>query len=250
MFDTSIVRAHATAAPRRATLLISILIHSIAVVAAVGLTVSSTQLPPEPPRQMELYRPVEPPAPPPGPPPGRLPAQQPPVQRPVIPPEQVTAPAEIPDQTPVAVQPETLAVGTGDQSNAGPVGDSAGTPNGVPGGVPGGTGEVPGGTGTGTQTGPYAPGTLGVTSARVLKRVEPRFPAALVGAVRQATVIVLCVIGHDGRIRDPEIVRSSFPPFNESVLEALRQWEFEPGKLHGQPVDTYFELTVRFEVRR
>ncbi len=35
MFDTSIVKAHAIAAPRRTTLIISILIHSVAVVAAV-----------------------------------------------------------------------------------------------------------------------------------------------------------------------------------------------------------------------
>lgn len=48
MFDTSLVRAHAVAAPRRITLLASLLIHSVAVVGAVALTLASTQLPGQP----------------------------------------------------------------------------------------------------------------------------------------------------------------------------------------------------------
>jgi TonB family protein len=89
----------------------------------------------------------------------------------------------------------------------------------------------------------------GVTRARVLTRVEPRFPPALIKATRSATVVVLCIIDKDGRIREPKIVMSSFAPFNQSVLDALRQWTFEPGSYRGQPVDTYFELKVTFQVR-
>jgi hypothetical protein len=33
------------------------------------------------------------------------------------------------------------------------------------------------------------------------------------------------------------------------VLDALQQWTFAPGTLHGQPVDTYFELTITFTTR-
>ena len=32
-----------------------------------------------------------------------------------------------------------------------------------------------------------------------------------------------------GQIRDPEILRSTFPPFNDSVIDALRQWKFAAG---------------------
>ncbi len=246
MFDTSIVKAHAIAAPRRTTLVISILIHSVAVVAAVGLSVTSAQTPPEPPRQLELYRPVEAPPAPPGPPIGRSPE---PVRQQESPPkpEEVTPPAEIPDQTQIAV-PQSELPGGPEGPADGPIGDPEGDKNGVPGGVPGGKGVTPGGEGT--QTTPYTPGALGVTSARVIKRVEPRFPEPLIHAVNRATVVVFCVIGKDGRIRDPRIVSSTFEPFNAAVIDALRQWEFEPGRLRGEPVDTYFELTVKFEVRR
>ena len=118
---------------------------------------------------------------------------------------------------------------------------------GSPIGVPGGVVESDGGTG-GSGPGPYAPGA-GVSEARVVSRVEPRFPPAFTHSVRFAVVKVRCVIGQDGAIHDPEIVTSSFPPFNDSVLSAIRQWKFTPGMMHGRPVDTWFELTVKFEVR-
>jgi hypothetical protein len=37
--------------------------------------------------------------------------------------------------------------------------------------------------------------------------------------------------------------------FNQPVIDALRQWTFAPGTLHGSPVDTYFELTITFTPR-
>jgi TonB family protein len=250
MFDTSIVRAHATAAPRRATFFASIVIHSIAVVAALALSVSATQVPPQPPRQMELYRPAELPAPPPPPPAGppRVRDRQP--ERVVQPPvtHEITAPMVIPDQTPVAVESQALTASSGDATTTDQAGEPGGKRGGTPGGVPDGTGDRLGGTGTAKPV--YNPGALGVSRAKVIRRVEPRFPSRFAGSVTEATVVVSCVIGSDGQIRDLQIVKSSFPPFNESVIEALRQWQFEPGRLHGTPVDTYFELSVTFRVTR
>lgn len=244
MFDTSIVRARAAAAPRPLTLFVSVLIHSIAVVAAVTLSVAATQVPAQPPRQLELYRPVELPSPPPGPPagPSGPPSRgqsghAPPAIQPAV--VEDVAPPSIPDQLP-ALQD---VADTGEIGVPGGNRDSVGTGGGGGGGERGGGGEQ-------VSAGPYTPGTLGVTQARVLTRVEPRFPQSMIGAIRNAIVMVHCVIGKDGRIHDPQIVMSSFPPFNESVLEALQQWRFAPGTLRGEPVDTYFELTVKFEVRR
>lgn len=244
MFDTSVVKAHAISGPRKVTLVVSLAIHSLVVLAALALTVTSTDMPSQPPRQLELYRPVVLPAPPPAPlgrpaqPHQAQPRSLPPQQ--AVAPPQITAPQTIPDQTPIVVgdaTPATGPIGNGPVSDE-PIGD----PNGVPGGVGVGPASGPG------VPGPYTPGA-GVTSARVLSRVEPRFPQAFVHGVRSAIVVVRCVIGSNGEIRDPEIVTSSFPPFNDAVLTALRQWKFAPGMMHGQAVDTWFELTVRFQVK-
>ncbi|HSP35875.1 MAG TPA: TonB family protein [Thermoanaerobaculia bacterium] len=237
MFDTSVVRARAVAAPRSATLLVSIAIHSIAVVAAVALTLTSTRIPADAPKQMELYRPVEVPSPPPAPLGVRPSVAPPPSAAQTLPTTQV-APAQIPDALPAATQSAStsLSLGPATDNEPGPIGDRDGVPG--------------AGTATVAEHGPYTPGVAGVTSARVLTKVEPQFPNALRGAVTSTTVVVRCIIGKDGRIHDPEIVKSSFTPFNDAVLTALRQWTFEPGRNNGQPVDTYFQLTVNFEVRR
>ena len=244
MFDTSIVRMGAVAAPRRMTLLTaSLAIHSAAVIAAVSLSLASTTLPNDAPRQLEMFRTAELPATPPPPlgrPAARREAQTTAKPQVVMPkPNEFTAPRDVPVETPQLESPAgTTESGATDTAEGdGPIGD--------PSGVDGGVGVTPGG-GTGTPT--YHPGG-GVTSARVLTRVQPRFPQSMIQAIRVATVIVLCVVDKQGRIRDPKIVMSSYPPFNQAVLDALQQWTFEPGSYGGKPVDTYFELKVKFEVR-
>ena len=247
MFDTSLVREHAISGPRGVTLFASILAHSAVTFALIALTLVSTQLPQEPPRQFALYRAALLPASPP-PPLGRpalpKPSQQPAVQHPhaVVAPQPATAPRVIPDQTPVLSADPAPAAGPA-SADANPGSGPIGSPDGVPDGV----GSA--GVGSGPSIpGPYTPGA-GVTPAHVLTRVEPRFPPLFAHSVRTAVVAVRCVIGQHGEIRDPEIVTSSFPPFNEAVLSALRQWTFAPGMMHGHPVDTWFELTVKFQVR-
>jgi outer membrane biosynthesis protein TonB len=36
--------------------------------------------------------------------------------------------------------------------------------------------------------------------------------------------------------------------FNQSAVEAVQQWQFAPGSLHGTAIDTIFDLTVTFRV--
>jgi protein TonB len=238
MFDTSIVRT----SPRRIMLLTtSIAIHSVAVIAAIALSVASTQLPPQPPRQLEIYRAFDPPAAPPPPLGKPAAARHEATAAPRAKPAVQTAPAVVPDQTPALSEPAattTAPIG----NDTGPIGSDIGVDNSV------GSDESAISTGPSTSTAPYFPGR-DVTSARVISRVEPRFPRELIHGVRSALVVVRCIIGSNGQIRDPEIITSSFPPFNDAVIVALRQWKFAPGTLRGQPVETWFELTVRFQVR-
>lgn len=252
MFDTSLVRPRAVAAPRRLALFsASVTVHSAVAFAILMTGIATVEFPDGAPPQMELLRPVAavtlPPALGPGGPPKKDPAAAPPPVKKDVPPE-LTAPREIPAETPqgdpAVASAASSPAGAGPGTAAGPVG---GDPNGVPFGVgddP--SGSVAGTPGDGT---PLLPGGE-VRGARVLRRVEPRYPQSMIAArVRTATVTVRCVIDREGRVRSPEVIMSSFPPFNAAVLEAVQRWTFAPGTLRGQPVETWFELTVRFEVR-
>lgn len=83
----------------------------------------------------------------------------------------------------------------------------------------------------------------------LLKRVDPPYPSIFVRTRKSATVVVRCIIDRDGRVRDPQIVVPSLPPFNESVIAAVQQWRYRPGSLHGVAVETYLDVTVHFAVK-
>lgn len=235
MFDTSYIRPRALAAPRRYGLLTaSIGLHSGVAIALIAMSIATVEFPDRSPDQTDVYRPlaaVVVPRP-----------EQPVRSAPVAVVRSDSAPpiAAPADTSPVTSEPltpgdATTGPFTGEPGQSGTGGD--------PNGEPGGTGTDPANGGV-----PFAPGGE-VRPARVLTRVEPRYPPAFSRVGVSATVKIRCVIDSNGRIRNPEILLSSFPPFNQSVLDAVERWTFAPGTLRGQPVDTYFELTVTFKSR-
>lgn len=253
MFDTSLVRTHTVAAPRRLSLFaISIALHTAVAIAAISATVASVDFPKAAPDQIEVYRPVNPP-PPLGTPTGGRPkiAPTPPKNREVVKqPQTITQPQAIPEETPLPDQTmDSASTALGEDTGAGPETGSGEGSFGFPDGKEGGIGDGPGGEGILPGSGPLMPGGE-VRPARVLRRVEPLYPPVMqrVG-FRTAVVVVRCVIDKQGKIRDPQIIHTTHGGFNNSVLEAVREWTFVPGTLRGEPVDTWFELTVSFKMR-
>ena len=252
MFETSVVNARAIAAPRRAGVLtMSIAFHSFVAAAAIAMSVQTSRFPVDSPRQMELFREVipvvEPPAPKGNPDAPRNQAQQPPpAQRQQTAPAQPqadTTPTVIPDNTTPVASNDTAGPGIG---NGPATGERWGRPDGDP-NMPD-VGQSLDTPPAAAPTGPLVP--IGeVRAARVLTRVEPKYPGIALKTRTPGLVKVQCIIDKNGNLSDPQIVSSTFPVFNQPVIDALRQWTFAPGTLHGQPVDTYFELTIRFTPR-
>lgn len=246
MFETSVVRVRAAAAPRRFGLLsASIAFHSLVVVGAVVMTVSSVDFPRKAPNEMEIFRPLVqlsiPPAlgvPHAAPRPAA--AQPQPAPRPV-PAAAITAPTVVPD----TVTPAASA--TGDPSATVGATGSGDATIGSPIGVPGGIGDAD--TGSGPATGEVLMPGGAVKSAVVLQRVDPVYPRVAIASRMNGTVVVRCIIGKDGTCRDAEIVTSTFAAFNQPAIDAVTQWRFAPGTYRGQLVDTYFELTIKFALK-
>jgi protein TonB len=91
-----------------------------------------------------------------------------------------------------------------------------------------------------------------ITAPIVKHRVEPQFPESARRAMGSGTnvfVIVRCVITREGCVRAVNLIaQSPFPALNGAALQAISQWTFEPGRLHGEPVDVEFNLTVNYTV--
>jgi TonB family protein len=228
-------------------LTLSLAVHSCAIAAVVATTLISTRLPTEAPRQME-FPPIIPIVPPLGTPNGggRKPPAAPPQVKRVVAPTVVTAPAVIPDQ------PATVTTTAELTSTATDVGDSDNTTTGDPGrrGVPWGD---PASTSTDLSgppsTGPMRAGIGEVKAPVVLQRVLPEYPRVALLARKNGWVIVECIIDKTGHIRNAKVVGSSFAAFEQPAIDAVQKWVFSPGTLHGEAVDTIFDLTVTFQLR-
>jgi protein TonB len=91
-----------------------------------------------------------------------------------------------------------------------------------------------------------------VTAPIVKRRVEPQFPESArraMGGGTSVLIIVRSIVAREGCVRAIDLVLASpFPELNAAALMAIAQWTFEPGRLHGEPVDVEFNLTVNFRV--
>lgn len=93
-------------------------------------------------------------------------------------------------------------------------------------------------------------GDKDVTEPKLLKRVNPTFPAGAQGFGVEGVLIVEVVVDQFGRISSPHIKKPlPAPTFSYSALEAVRKWRFEPGKLHGEAVPVILSLSVNFKLR-
>lgn len=81
-----------------------------------------------------------------------------------------------------------------------------------------------------------------------VKHVNPVYPEQAQQARVQGVVVCEAVIDRDGKVADAKILRS-IPLLDEAALAALRQWEFEPTLLNGEPVPIIMTVTVNFSLQ-
>jgi TonB family protein len=88
------------------------------------------------------------------------------------------------------------------------------------------------------------------TSAKALKRATPVYPKDLERAGYEGWVVVTFVVKTDGSVGDVLIEDSSSAAFEQSTLDAVSRWRYEPATLDGTPVEqayTSVRLLFRLE---
>jgi len=255
MFETSVVRARVAAQRRFGVFTASVIGHTVVVTGIIMASVASTSFPKNAPNEMARWIPVvapDIPLPRGNPDAPRQPQAQP--QKPqqvaaqphvqTAPPADTT-PSTIPSSIPTVAATSTsgdVTPGNGNNTGSEQWGVKDGDPNGID------IGQTAATVGVGTSDVVFRPGA-DVKGATVLYRMQPQYPPMATRLHLNGWVFVKCIIGKNGEIRDPEVEKSSNAMFEQPALDALRQWKFAPGYFKGQPVDTYFELKITFEVR-
>jgi len=132
------------------------------------------------------------------------------------------------------------------------LGDEGAAGDGVLGGVQGGVvgsvlGDLP------TSALPAPPRVVrisaGIAAPRLVRRVDPAYPAVAAAARITATVQLEAEVDARGQVTRVSVERGH-ALFDDAAIEAVRQWRYQPLLLNGEPTGFVLTVTVRFDLRR
>ena len=103
--------------------------------------------------------------------------------------------------------------------------------------------------GPGSGIGPAGMG--GVTSPRLLRKVDPEYTDQAMHAKVQGRVALEAVVLADGSVGDVKVIRSLDPTFglDRNAIKAVRQWRFAPGTRQGRPIPVIVSVELTFTLR-
>ncbi len=134
------------------------------------------------------------------------------------------------------------------------VGVVGGVPGGMPGGQAGGVlGGIIGGIGGGAPPPPpkAAPQRVrvggNVQQAKMVRMIQPTYPAIAKQAHIQGTVILHAIIAKDGTVQELQLMGGP-PLLVKAAMDAVRQWRYQPTLLNGDPVEVDTTISVIFSL--
>ena len=78
------------------------------------------------------------------------------------------------------------------------------------------------------------------------RKVDPKYPPALMSARVQGDVILYAIIRKDGSVDSIQLVKGIEPRLDQNAMEALARWKFRPAERRGEPVELEAVVTIPF----
>ena len=85
---------------------------------------------------------------------------------------------------------------------------------------------------------------LSMGQVHLIRKVEPEYPAAMIRAHQDGTVVLDAVIHRDGTIGDVKVLQSVNPFFDRAAIDAVKRWQYTP-----IPYEGVVTVTVKFNLR-
>jgi len=82
-----------------------------------------------------------------------------------------------------------------------------------------------------------------------IKKVEPVYPEIAQKAGLEGKVIAYLWVDKQGKVRDVKIVKSDSEIFNQTVIEAAKQYMFTPAMMKNGPVSVWISVPFSFELK-
>ncbi len=139
-------------------------------------------------------------------------------------------------------EPDQQEPPTGPINVASLIGD--GGPGGIPGGMPHGTGVSPN-----VVQAPIGPKHIssGVAVGLLVHKVVPKYPAIGIATRLEGTVVLQATISKNGTIENLHVA-SGPAMLQQAALDAVKQWQYKPYLLNGEPVEVETTINVEFKL--
>ena len=114
-----------------------------------------------------------------------------------------------------------------------------------------GSGTSGTGVGSGFGSGPVAPDFGvggGVTPPTLLHKTGPEYTEEARAAKFQGAVVLYIEVAPDGTATNIKVQRSLGMGLDEKAVEAVKKWQFSPGKKDGKPVTVAATIEVNFRL--
>src|SRR5262249_33182221 len=87
-----------------------------------------------------------------------------------------------------------------------------------------------------------------VQAAKMLSATRPVYPPAAQAGGLQGRVLLQAVITTAGSISGLSVLSSPDQSLTDAAMDAVRQWQYEPTLLNGQPVEVITTIAVNFRL--
>jgi TonB family protein len=93
-----------------------------------------------------------------------------------------------------------------------------------------------------------SPGQKDYSPPKPLRQPGPVYPFLMSVAGVEGNVTVEFVINTSGNVVSPHLVRSTHKAFEAAAIDAVLQWKFIPGRLHGRNVNVRVSQLIEFNL--
>ncbi len=84
-----------------------------------------------------------------------------------------------------------------------------------------------------------------VQSVNLISKVAPVYPVLAKQARIQGVVSLTATISKEGAVQNLQVI-SGHPLLVPAALEAVKQWQYKPTLLNGEPVNVITQIDVNF----
>ena len=79
-----------------------------------------------------------------------------------------------------------------------------------------------------------------------LRKVDPKYPPALISAHVQGEVVLYAIIRKDGSVDSIQVMKGLEPQLDRNAIEALARWKFRPAERNGKTVELEAVIHIPF----